>query len=468
MQQQQQHQQMSSQQQQQGGVQDPLSNLRMSLSQQKQLTEEEIKRQQLDQEQYASRFLAAVQERVSQPRPSSASAASQSQSHLNGVANNTHGTSLQNLAATLQQEGLTGGYFDQDVNTYDFEAQHNANPPFQLSHDLLEKIGSLPNKMILYEVQIGLEQLLAEPSEFDAWIVAIRDCLARKDVTTDDLEAAAWLVIEMGIISENAQYNFAKVCTYLYERLSPFKESLLSQVKEFHTYRSQYPLDTVLNILVFIAELYVQAFAPVGIRNHPIPTILYEEFVEILNAEPMTDTLVKRVVQTLKLCGRHLETDIGEKAMGDIFKKLEEFTKEGSRPETLTDNGVCFITNLMHYRSSGWGGSTNDTNATSATSAAIRFAPDNNMDLTEEEIRFLESNGAMEGGSSFSSGPSSNDIYDAEILEDYEKFLRDHAEQTAISAAEKALERLSMEEEDDFESHVPHRDDNKTPTPPKS
>ena len=479
-------QQMSSQQQQQqfqqgGGGQDPLSGLRTQLTQQKQLTEEEIKRQQEDQEAYASRFLAAVQERVSQQRPSSASAASSQQQQQqqpiisNGVANNTHGTSLQNLAATLQQEGLNGGgYFDQDINTYDFEAQHNANPPFQLSQELLDRIGSLPNKMILYEVQIGLEQLLAEPLEFDAWIVAIRDRLAQKDVTPDDLEAAAWLIIEMGIFGENAHYNFAKVCTYLYERLSSFKESLVSQIKEFHNYRSQYPLDTQLSLLVFIAELYVQAFAPVGVRNHPIPTILIEEFMEILatTAEPITDTLIKKVVQTLKLCGRHLETDIGENSMGELFKKLEDFTKDGQRPTTLTETGVCSITNLLQYRSSGWGGSSNTdnttTNNTSATSAPIRFAPDNNMDLTEEEIRFLESNGAMESGSSFSSGPSSNDIYDAEILEDYEKFLRDHAEQTAISAAEKALERLSMEEEDDFDSHVPHRDDNTTPTPSKS
>jgi hypothetical protein len=472
-----QQQQMSSQQQQQqfqqggGGGQDPLSGLRTQLTQQKQLTEEEIKRQQEDQEAYASRFLAAVQERVSQPRPSSASAASQQQQQSNGVANNSHGTSLQNLAATLQQEGL-GGYFDQDINTYDFEAQHNANPPFQLSQELLDRIASLPNKMILYEVQIGLEQLLAEPSEFDAWIVAIRDRLAQKDVTSDDLEAAAWLVIEMGIFGENAQYNFAKVCTYLYERLSTFKESLVLQIKEFHNYRSQYSLDVQQSLLVFIAELYVQAFAPVGVRNHPIPTILYEEFMDILNAEPMTDLLIKKVVQTLKLCGRHLETDIGENSMGELFKKLDDFTKEGQqRPPTLTETGTCFIKNLMLYRTSGWGGSINDSSSTTtgggATSAPIRFAPDN-MDLTEEEIRFLESNGAMEGGSSYSSGPSSNDIYDAEILEDYEKFLRDHAEQTAISAAEKALERLSMEEEDDFDSHAPHRDDNTTPTPSKS
>uniref|UniRef100_A0AC35G0A0 Uncharacterized protein n=1 Tax=Panagrolaimus sp. PS1159 TaxID=55785 RepID=A0AC35G0A0_9BILA len=122
---------------------------------QKQLTEEEIKRQQEDQEAYASRFLAAVQERVSQPRPSSASAASQQQQQSNGVANNSHGTSLQNLAATLQQEGL-GGYFDQDINTYDFEAHLNANPPFQLSPELLDRIASLPNKMILYEVSSSI------------------------------------------------------------------------------------------------------------------------------------------------------------------------------------------------------------------------------------------------------------------------------------------------------------------------
>uniref|UniRef100_A0A914PGA9 Uncharacterized protein n=1 Tax=Panagrolaimus davidi TaxID=227884 RepID=A0A914PGA9_9BILA len=172
--------------------------------------------------------------------------------------------------------------------------------------------------------------------------------------------------------------------------------------------------------------------------------------MDILNAEPMTDLLIKKVVQTLKLCGRHLETDIGENSMGELFKKLDDFTKEGQRPPTLTETGTCFIKNLMLYRSSGWGGSTNDSSSTTtgATSAPIRFAPDNNMDLTEEEIRFLESNGAMEGGSSYSSGPSIDDIFDAEILDDYEKFLRDHAERTAISAAEKALELLSMEEED--------------------
>jgi hypothetical protein len=453
----------------QGSNPDPFSTLRNTLVEQKQLTEEQILAQQRDQEEYASRFLAAVQERVSQKRPSSASSASQQQQSSNGVANGPIGTSLQNLAATLQQEGMGGnggGYFDQDINTYDFEAQHNANPPFQLSQELLEKIASLPNKMVLYEVQIGLEQLLAEPTEFDAWIVAIRDRLAAKDVTPIDLEVAAWLIIEMGIYSDNAQYNFAKVCTYLYERLSTFKESLLSQIQEFHSYRHNFTLDIFQNLVIFIAEVYVQAYAPVGIRNHPVPTALYEEFVDILKAEPMTDSLIKKIVQTLKLCGRHLETDVGEKSMNEIFGKLEEFTKEDRRPKTLTDNGASYITNLMLYRTSGWGGATDTTSTT--TSSSTRFAPENNMDLTEEEIRFLESNGAMEG-SSFSSGTPSQDIYDAEILEDYEKFLRDHAEQTAISAAEKALERLSMEEEDYYEDNQgSHRDDNSTPTPSKS
>ena len=46
-----------------------------------------------------------------------------------------------------------------------------------------------------------MEQILAEPSEFDAWIVAIRDRLAAKDVKPEDLEVAAWLVIEMVCIS---------------------------------------------------------------------------------------------------------------------------------------------------------------------------------------------------------------------------------------------------------------------------
>lgn len=140
----------------QGNSQDPLSGLRMSLAEQKQQTDEDIKRQQRDQEEFHAKFLAAVQERVSaQPRPLSASSAVPS-NISNGVANGPiNGLSLQNLPSTLHEQqggGVNGGYFDQDLNTYDFEAQHNANPPFQLSHDLLEKIESLPNKLVLFEV----------------------------------------------------------------------------------------------------------------------------------------------------------------------------------------------------------------------------------------------------------------------------------------------------------------------------
>lgn len=205
-----------------------------------------------------------------------------------------------------------------------------------------------------------------------------------------------------GTHSEGSQYNFARVCTYLYERLPSFKDYLIYQMQEFHGYRTQLSIENFQNLLVFTAELYEQAFAPVGIRNHPIPTSLYEELCDILKIEPMNDALVKKIVSTLKLCGRHLETDVGKDAIDELFNKLGSFCTDEGRPKGLSDTGAGFITNLMMYRSSGWGGASDNS---SATSAPIRFAPEhsNPMELTDEEIRFLESNGAMEG-SSFNSG----------------------------------------------------------------
>uniref|UniRef100_A0A7E4UNK2 MIF4G domain-containing protein n=1 Tax=Panagrellus redivivus TaxID=6233 RepID=A0A7E4UNK2_PANRE len=414
-QQQQQQQQAQQQQASQSRHPDPLYTLRQDIVQQKQQSENDVLRRQQDQEAYAQRFLEAVQQRVS----SAPTSQHQQQAHMNGY-----------------MMADAGSYFDQDIDAYDFEVEHRQNPPFQLSQDLLNAIEELPNKLALFEVQIGLEQLLSEPTEFEAWSGAVKERLASKEVTKKDLEVAAWLIIEMGIQNEDTQHNFAKLCHHLYERISSFKDLLLGQIRIFHDGRSQLSPAVRQNFLLFLGEVYEQALAPVGIRNHPFVQLFIEELQEAVGTRPISDLLLKKIVLVLKLCGRHLEMDAGKDTMEDIFSKLDSYTKDAGRPDGMTDTGAGLITNLLMFRNSGWGG---------ANDAPARRLHDPSMDLTEDEINFLDQNGAMNRplGSSQSASNSEVEEFDSD---DYDRYF--HAQRTAIAAAEKALERLSIEEED--------------------
>lgn len=99
-----------------------LMALKMTLS-------EEKKQKESDQEAYASRFLQAVQERVNEANLS----------QQNGVSN---GVSYE-----------SNGYYDQSLEMYEFEAQHQSNQQYHVSADLLQRMEQMSNKMVIFEVR---------------------------------------------------------------------------------------------------------------------------------------------------------------------------------------------------------------------------------------------------------------------------------------------------------------------------
>ena len=54
-----------------------------------------------------------------------------------------------------------------------------------------------PNKQALFEIQVGLEQLVAEPENFGAWSGPIRDRIIGKEITPEDRSTIAWLITEI-------------------------------------------------------------------------------------------------------------------------------------------------------------------------------------------------------------------------------------------------------------------------------
>ena len=72
---------------------------------------------------------------------------------------------------------------------------------YVLSEELLERIQSSANRKALLELQIGIEQLILEPTEFDTWSTVIKDRLCGNDLINDDLSLAISVLIEMVTIN---------------------------------------------------------------------------------------------------------------------------------------------------------------------------------------------------------------------------------------------------------------------------
>ena len=348
-----------------GSGEDPLASIRQ------QLAEEKTQREK-DQEAYASKFLAAVQERV-QSKPL--------QTQQNGNTNSNY--------------RYENNYYDQ-TELSEFEAQHQSHPAYQCSEDLLARIDQLENKQIIFEVQIGLEQLLSEPSEYDAWAGAIRDRLSRKDVNAvDDFEVTSWLMIEMSMQGES-QANLARLAAYLMDCFPGFSKQFMPMLDYFHEYLHCYSVPDSLNFLLFTAELYERAHDQKRNRLPQLAILLINQ-IRCIIRQPITDQIAKTVVDVIKLCGYHLEQDSYKDQVNDILTALNSCVADGRRTEGLTDTGASLITMIMINRNS-WG--KNEQQRPNDVANSSRFTGEANpMDLTEEEIGFLEKHGAMEPAS---------------------------------------------------------------------
>jgi len=334
---------------------------------------------------------------------------------------------------------------------YDFGGTSGGSEPIMipLSSELIEQMHQSPNKQALFEIQVGLEQLISEPDNFDAWSGPIRDRIFGKEITREDRNTIAWLITEMAILVENCQYNFAKLCQVLNESINGFvKDALMPQLLEFHVMSQNNPdyltMDDRRNLLTFYAELYEK----LKVNSLRIPELaqgIIEQITDFL-AAPLSDPIAKTVIHALKLCGRHLDADRHD-AVDQIFSTFHGMIASGSR--SLSDNALALIKNVILARGNHWGMNSETSNAlTSSASEAydiVFYDPDGQpVILNDEEISFFEKCNRVEGGGSSQANGDENDEYE----EEYERFLQQQAEETALRTAEKALEKLSVDEDD--------------------
>ncbi|VDM45413.1 unnamed protein product [Toxocara canis] len=295
-----------------------------------------------------------------------------------------------------------------DMNDLAYEAMYDTNTAaaagqqFALSTQLCQSMMYSDNAALLQEVQVGLEQLIREPEEFDTWSSAIRDRLVDKTITSQALSITAEMILQMATLTPGVQYNFSRLCAYLSKEVQDFRQkNLLPQLRNYHeNQRHLMTPEQLQNLLLFFAELYDKLELNDGSRIAVLAKAVFEQIEGMLDVKGLKDSCVKTVIQVLKLDGRHLEScEEGVKRVDAIFTTLNALAK--GHP-ALSDSTRQQIASLSTFRESNWGLKNQETYKShlqpegntltpSSSSGGLFFGPDG-QPLSEEERAFLEEN----------------------------------------------------------------------------
>ncbi|VDK81756.1 unnamed protein product [Litomosoides sigmodontis] len=200
-----------------------------------------------------------------------------------------------------------------------------------LSPALCERMLCSERAKELQEIQVGLEQLILEPGEFETWSNAIRERTANPSFKIDALKIAVEMIIQLAAFtssSQTVQYNLAKLCSFLCHDLHTFQDDMIASLLSFHDEQRSYLSDQQRkNLLLFFAEIYEKLESKKSSLMQAFENALLEQIKEVLVADRLDDSKVKVVVEVLKLTGRYLDTDEGTSKINEILTQLNAIAK---------------------------------------------------------------------------------------------------------------------------------------------
>ncbi|VIO93594.1 Uncharacterized protein BM_BM9740 [Brugia malayi] len=276
-----------------------------------------------------------------------------------------------------------------------------------LSPALCERMLCSERAKELQEIQVGLEQLILEPGEFETWSNAIRERTTNPSFKIDALKIAVEMIIQLAAFtssSQTVQYNLAKLCSFLCHDLQTFQDDMIASLLSFHEeQRSNLSDQQRKNLLLFFAEIYDKLESKKSSQMQAFENALLDQIKEVLVADRLDDSKVKVVVEVLKLTGRYLDIDEGTSKINEILTQLNAIAK--AHP-AISDSVKERILSLNTWRENKWdarnfpankegklttdqGRRENDQGLTPSCSSSFIIGPDG-QPLTEEERAFLE------------------------------------------------------------------------------
>lgn len=339
-----------------------------------------------------------------------------------------------------------------DMSELAYNAMYDTGPAagqqFTLSPDLCERVMYSVNAALIQEVQVGLEQLIYEPDEFETWSNAIRDRLVDKSITGEALSIAAEIILQMATLTKSVQYNFSRLCVFLCKEVQDFRQkSLLPQLRLYHeTKRPLMSPEQLQNLLLFFAELFDKLELENGARLNVLAQAVYEQIKGLSDVQLVNDACIKTVIQVLKLTGRHLESiDGGTSKVDELLTSLNAFA---TAHPALSESVKHQIKALITLRENNWGMKNqeqlkpNSDLTPSSSSSNFIIGPDG-QPLSDEERAFLEDNfGKLENNDST--------LDENDVSDEYEEFLCKVEMESALSKnvekVEADLRRMEIKE----------------------
>ncbi|VDO45538.1 unnamed protein product [Onchocerca flexuosa] len=200
-----------------------------------------------------------------------------------------------------------------------------------LSPALCERMLCNERAKELQEIQVGLEQLILEPGEFETWSNAIRERTTNPLFKIDALKITVEMIIQLAAFtssSQTVQYNLAKLCSFLCSDLQTFQDDMIASLLCFHEeQRSNLNDQQRKNLLLFFAEIYEKLKSKKSSKMQAFENAILEQIKEVLTADRLDDSKVKVVVEVLKLTGRYLDTDEGTSKINELLTQLNAIAK---------------------------------------------------------------------------------------------------------------------------------------------
>uniref|UniRef100_A0A1I7XDD4 Polyadenylate-binding protein-interacting protein 1 n=1 Tax=Heterorhabditis bacteriophora TaxID=37862 RepID=A0A1I7XDD4_HETBA len=356
------------------------------------------------------------------------------------------------------QPVMTSFYSDNEAELAAYEAMYNqvgGKMPQQYvpSSELHQQMIYSDNVTLLQEVQVGLEQLLADSDEFDSWAGAIRERLTDRNMKDEGRLIAMHIVFEMavavsptGIASDSPQSLFARLLTQLSAEVpNLLRSSILPTMQKFHEERTTLVPERRCNLMIFFGEVYdkLETVSDAGNHIEKIGEAVLEQIDEILKPQ-LNEFSMKNVIHVVKLCGSHLDASTSSyPRVSELLTKLGAFAR--GHPQ-LSESIKSQITALIELRLNGWGGRAQASSSSSVPVGTLIGADGAALELSEEEWTFLENHfGVLDGE------PNEQDVSidDQEVMADFGQFVKEENEKKEAEKTTAMLEKLKVCEQDD-------------------
>uniref|UniRef100_A0A0N4YUN2 MIF4G domain-containing protein n=1 Tax=Nippostrongylus brasiliensis TaxID=27835 RepID=A0A0N4YUN2_NIPBR len=234
---------------------------------------------------------------------------------------------------------------------------------------------------------------------------------------------------------------------------SLLRDTVLDLLCDLHGKRNTLHPEHKINLCIFFAEVYEKIELDSGNRIDKVGEALLEQLDDLLKLD-MSDSLMKTVVQLVKLCGWHLDaSSVTEPLVNQLLTKMVAFAKGHPQLSEMMKNQIMSV---VEVRKNGWGGNTR-TNASGPdavpSSSSLSFPRNDSglivgedgvaLELNEEERSFLESQfNAMDG---LDDAEHDHSFDEQEVLKDFGDFVKEEEERKTSSM----MEKLKVCEKDD-------------------